>query len=214
MRIEPVAVYAADDAAAPYRAMAARDVALPGAGPAAYLDIAAIIAAAREVQADALHPGWGFLSESPALAQACVENGITFVGPSPALLALFGDKLRAREFAIAACVPVAEAGATPARAKSLLADGPIMLKAAAGGGGRGMRIVRDADALEQSWTLCAAEAEAAFGNSAVYAERYMTARVISRFKSSAMASRPVRLARGIVRCNGGARKSRNSRRRW
>jgi acetyl/propionyl-CoA carboxylase alpha subunit/acetyl-CoA carboxylase carboxyltransferase component len=171
--IEPVAVYAADDAAAPYRAMAARDVALPGAGPAAYLDIAAIIAAAREVQADALHPGWGFLSESPALAQACVENGITFVGPSPALLALFGDKLRAREFAIAACVPVAEAGATPARAKSLLADGPIMLKAAAGGGGRGMRIVRDADALEQSWTLCAAEAEAAFGNSAVYAERYI-----------------------------------------
>jgi acetyl/propionyl-CoA carboxylase alpha subunit len=171
--VTPIAVYAADDASAPYCAMAARAIALPGTGPAAYLDIAAIIAAAKEAGADAIHPGWGFLSESPAFAQACIEAGMAFVGPSPGLLALFGDKLRAREFAQTCGVPIAESAATPSGAESLLTTGPIMIKAASSGGGRGMRVVRDLAELEQAWALCAAEARSAFGDGAVYAERYI-----------------------------------------
>jgi acetyl/propionyl-CoA carboxylase alpha subunit/acetyl-CoA carboxylase carboxyltransferase component len=170
--IFPIAIFSTDDAAAPFRAMA-EAIALPGTGPAAYLDIPAIIAAARAAQADALHPGWGFLSESPALAEACAAAGITFVGPSPALLSLFGDKLRARELAAQSGVPVAETAATLPSARELLAHGPVMVKAAAGGGGRGMKLVQDRTALDAAWGDCAAEAQAAFGDGTVYAERYI-----------------------------------------
>ncbi len=170
--ITAIAMFSTDDAGAPFCGIA-EAVALPGSGPAAYLDIPAIIAAARLARADALHPGWGFLSESPALAQACADAGIIFVGPSPALLALFGDKLRARELAVSAGVPVAETAATLAGARELLALGPVMVKAAAGGGGRGMRLARDLPRLEAAWGDCAAEAQAAFGDGTVYAERYI-----------------------------------------
>ncbi len=170
--ITPIAMFSADDAAAPFRFMA-EAIPLPGTGPAAYLDIAAIIAAARAARADALHPGWGFLSVSPARARACAEAGIIFVGPPAELLALFGDKLRARELAVSSGVPVAETAATLRDAGALLAGGPVMVKAAAGGGGRGMRLARDAITLEAAWENCAAEAQAAFGDGTVYAERYI-----------------------------------------
>jgi acetyl/propionyl-CoA carboxylase alpha subunit len=170
--ITPIAVFSTDDAGAPFCGMA-EAIALSGAGPAAYLDIEAIIAAARTARADALHPGWGFLSESPTLARACAEAGITFVGPPAELLALFGDKLRARELAVASGVPVAETAATLQDGRDLLAQGPVMVKAASGGGGRGMRLVRDLTGLEAAWRDCAAEAQAAFGNGTVYAERYV-----------------------------------------
>jgi acetyl/propionyl-CoA carboxylase alpha subunit/acetyl-CoA carboxylase carboxyltransferase component len=170
--ITPIAIFSADDANAPFRNMA-EAIALPGSGPAAYLDIAAIIEAARTARADALHPGWGFLSESAALAEACAATGVTFVGPSPALLSLFGDKLRARELAAQSSVPVAETAATLPGARELLAHGPVMVKAAAGGGGRGMKLAPDVTTLEAAWADCAAEAQAAFGDGTVYAERYI-----------------------------------------
>jgi acetyl-CoA carboxylase carboxyltransferase component/acetyl/propionyl-CoA carboxylase alpha subunit len=171
--ITPIAIFSTDDAGAPFCGMA-EAIALPGAGPAAYLDIAAVIAAARAARADALHPGWGFLSESPALARACAAAGIRFVGPPAELLALFGDKLRARALAVASGVPVAETAATLQGARELLAQGPVMVKAAAGGGGRGMRLARDLTGLEAAWRDGAAEAQAAFGDGTVYAERYIS----------------------------------------
>jgi len=171
--LTPVTMFSTDDAQAPFRGMAPLSVALPGGGPAAYLDIPAIIAAAREARADALHPGWGFLSESPALAEACATAGLTFIGPSPALLTVFGDKLRARKLAVAAKVPVARSAATLSTARGVLHNGPVMVKAAAGGGGRGMRLVRDPKELETAWNHCAAEAGSAFGDNRVYAEAYI-----------------------------------------
>jgi len=143
---------------------------LPGRGPSAYLDVVALIEAARRGGAALLHPGWGFLSESADLAQACGEAGISFVGPSPEHLALFGDKRRARELAAAHGVPMAEAAATPDAAVTLLRRGPVMLKAAAGGGGRGMRVVRDAEEMDAAWAAASAEARLAFGDGSIFAE--------------------------------------------
>jgi acetyl/propionyl-CoA carboxylase alpha subunit/acetyl-CoA carboxylase carboxyltransferase component len=171
--ITPITIFSVDDAEAPFRGMAPAAIALPGRGPAAYMDIDAIIAAAREARADALHPGWGFLSESPALAEACAAAGLTFIGPSPALLNLFGDKLRARKLAAAAKVPVIKSATTLSTAKAFLARGPVMVKAAGGGGGRGMRLVREPRALEAAWRDCAAEALMAFGDGRVFAEHYL-----------------------------------------
>lgn len=171
--IHAVAAWAGDDAGAPYLRAADGSVRLPGAGPSAYLDVAAVVAAARRVGADALHPGWGFLSENAALARACAEAGIIFVGPPPGLLELFGDKARARALAVACDVPVPEGALSLDEARALLADGPLMLKAVAGGGGRGMRPVAHEAELAEAWRRCAAEAGAAFGNDAIYAERLL-----------------------------------------
>jgi acetyl/propionyl-CoA carboxylase alpha subunit/acetyl-CoA carboxylase carboxyltransferase component len=164
-------VFAADDDGAPYLGWMAARTALPGAGPAAYLDVAAIVEAARRVGADAVHPGWGFLSETPALAQACEAAGLVFVGAAPRLLDLLGDKRRARDAAAASGVPVPEAAADVAGARALLRGGPVLLKPAAGGGGRGMRVVTEPDALEAAWREAAQEAVLAFGSFAVFAER-------------------------------------------
>ncbi len=164
-------VFAADDDGAPYLGWMAARTALPGAGPAAYLDVTAIVEAARRVGADAVHPGWGFLSETPALAQACEAAGLVFVGAAPRLLDLLGDKRRARDAAAASGVPVPEAAADVAGARALLRGGPVLLKPAAGGGGRGMRVVTEPDALEAAWREAAQEAVLAFGSFAVFAER-------------------------------------------
>ena len=169
--IHTIALYAADDSDAPYLRAADETIALPGAGPAAYLDADAILTSARQMCADALHPGWGFLSENAQFAEGCAGAGLLFVGPSPEILRIFGDKNRARQHAIECGVPVLEAVGTQAEAEALLGKGPIMLKAVAGGGGRGMRIVRRHNQLQQAWEICATEAAAAFGNSEVYAER-------------------------------------------
>lgn len=172
--IASVALYATDDADSPHVAAADRAVALPGAGARAYLDIAAVVAIARAEGCDALHPGYGFLSENPALARACAEAGVVFVGPSPEHLETFGDKARARALAAERGLPLIPGtgtiGLDEARAFQA-AHGAIMLKARAGGGGRGMRAVLDPGELDAAFAACAREAEAAFGDGGLYAER-------------------------------------------
>ncbi|MFO1328873.1 MAG: carboxyl transferase domain-containing protein [Rubrivivax sp.] len=175
--IATVAVYAADDAGSLHRRRADAAVELPGSGPAAYLDMAALLAAAREHGCDALHPGYGFLSERADFAQACADADITFVGPTPGQLALFGDKAQARQLAQGAGVPVMPAtrgGATldeVARFFDEHAAGGIVIKAVGGGGGRGMRVVRRHDELAEAYARCRSEAGGAFGVDTVYAER-------------------------------------------
>jgi acetyl-CoA carboxylase carboxyltransferase component/acetyl/propionyl-CoA carboxylase alpha subunit len=172
--LESVAIHPADDADSPHVAAADRAVALPGAGARAYLDIAAVVAAARAEGCDALHPGYGFLSENPALARACAEAGIVFVGPSPEHLETFADKARARALAAERGLPLIPGtgtiGLDEARAFQA-AHGAIMLKARAGGGGRGMRAVLDPGELDAAFAACAREAKAAFGDDGLYAEK-------------------------------------------
>jgi acetyl/propionyl-CoA carboxylase alpha subunit/acetyl-CoA carboxylase carboxyltransferase component len=172
--LSSVAVHATDDAGSPHVTAADQAVALPGAGAKAYLDIAAIIAAAQAEGCDALHPGYGFLSENPALARACAEAGIVFVGPSPEHLETFGDKAAARALAAKRGVPlIPGTGAiSPDGARAFQAEhGAIMLKARAGGGGRGMRAVLDPGELDAAFAACEREALAAFGDGGLYAEK-------------------------------------------
>ncbi|MFF0458603.1 carboxyl transferase domain-containing protein [Nocardia africana] len=178
--IPTVAIHPDDDAACAHVARAGEAIRLPGAGPAAYLAINEIVAAAVRTGCDALHPGYGFLSENPALAEACAESGITFVGPSQEALALFGDKSAARARARALNIPVLTGteGATDlAEARAFFGGlgpgGAVMVKALAGGGGRGMRPVTRAEELEEALRRCASEAAAAFGDPAVYVERLL-----------------------------------------
>ena len=167
----PLGVHADDERGAPYLAEMDGSFGLPGSGPAAYLNPAALLHAAAALGADALHPGWGFLSESSALAEACAGAAVTFIGPDAALLSLFGDKRRTRALAQEQGVPVAAAAHDPASAAVLLASGPVMVKAAAGGGGRGMRVVRDAASLNAAWHDASAEAAQFFGHGEVFAEQ-------------------------------------------
>ncbi|WP_327654638.1 acetyl-CoA carboxylase family protein [Streptomyces sp. NBC_00483] len=139
-----------------------------------YLDAEALVAAARRSGCTYLHPGYGFLSESAAFARRCAGAGLTFVGPSPEVLDLFGDKARARALAVGTGVPVlpgTEGDTTLEEARAFLAEGPVMVKAVGGGGGRGMRVVRDAAELDEAWERCASEAQQAFGRSELYVER-------------------------------------------
>ncbi|TFV62270.1 ATP-grasp domain-containing protein [Geodermatophilus sp. DF01-2] len=172
-----VAVAATDELDAAHLAAADGSYALPGAGPAAHLDVAQVVGAATATGCDLLHPGYGFLSENPDLAEACAAAGLTFVGPPPGTLDLFGDKVRARGLAEAAHVPVLRgtaAGVDAATVADLLADtGAVMLKARAGGGGRGTRVVRTGDDIPAALARAASEAEKAFGDGAVFAEAYL-----------------------------------------
>ncbi|GAA0263985.1 acetyl-CoA carboxylase family protein [Cryptosporangium japonicum] len=172
--VETVAVHPDDDANCAHVARADRAVRLPKAGAAAYLDVDAIVDAAVRTGCDALHPGYGFLSESPALARACAAAGITFVGPSPESLELFGNKVAARERARALGIPVLASTSDPAAARDFLArHGAVMVKARAGGGGRGMRPVTRPEDLDETLRRCASEARASFGDDAVYLEQLM-----------------------------------------
>ncbi len=176
MNIRAVGIYSEDDALSLHtrRTDAARG--LKGVGPAAYLDAAQIIAVAKEAGCDAVHPGYGFLSENASFAAECAKAGLTFVGPTAKTLELFGNKAAARAMAETCGVPVMRGTAQPtslqeARAFLETLDGAsVMLKAIAGGGGRGMRPVRSADQLEQAFHLCQAEALAAFGSGDLYVE--------------------------------------------
>jgi len=155
-------------------------IALPTPGVAGYLDVAAIVAAAVDSGADLVHPGYGFLSESAELARACAEAGLTFVGPSPDTLSLFGDKGSARDHALQQGVPVLDATGRDASLDEVAAllerhRGGIMIKAVSGGGGRGMRPVTDLADVAEAYDRCRSEAERAFGHGAVYAERLMGA---------------------------------------
>ncbi|MCV7332012.1 ATP-grasp domain-containing protein [Mycobacterium cookii] len=170
-----VAVYAEDDADSPHVHAADEAIALPGAGPAAYLDHAAILSAAKESGAELIHPGYGFLSEQTGFARACAAAGFTFVGPDAAALELFGNKSSARRAAVAADVPVLPATDGPSSIEDIRAfaaehkDG-IVIKALAGGGGRGMRVVRSADQVDDAYRQCAGEAELGFGDGSLFAE--------------------------------------------
>ncbi|MFI6042715.1 carboxyl transferase domain-containing protein [Nocardia sp. NPDC051321] len=171
-----LAVYTAEERDALHVRLADDAVQLPGAGAAAYLDVRAVVAAARKAgPAAVVHPGYGFLSESADLASACAAAELVFVGPAPEVLRTFGDKVAARAAAERAGVPVlaaTSAGAGVGEMAALLAAHPtgVMVKAAAGGGGRGMRVVRELASLGEAYERCRAEALAGFGDAAVYAE--------------------------------------------
>jgi len=173
-----VAIYPADDATSLHVRAADAAHEIPGKGARAYLDIDAVIAAAKATACDALHPGYGFLAENASLARRCREEGIVFVGPSPEALDLFGDKVAAKALAKRCGLPVIEGTAGPTTLKeakaffaSRAAGGAVVIKAVAGGGGRGMRVVEDVSRLEESYARCQSEAKAAFGSEQVYVER-------------------------------------------
>jgi acetyl/propionyl-CoA carboxylase alpha subunit/acetyl-CoA carboxylase carboxyltransferase component len=173
-----VAVYAEDDADSTHVHAADEAISLPGTGPAGYLDHAAILAAAKESGAEQIHPGYGFLSEQPEFARACAAAGYTFVGPDADALELFGNKSSARHVAAGAGVPVLPATDGPSSVEDIRRfaaahAGDIVIKALAGGGGRGMRIVRSADQIDDAYRQCAAEAELGFGDRAVFAEAHL-----------------------------------------
>ncbi|MEX2048912.1 MAG: pyruvate carboxylase, partial [Gemmatimonadota bacterium] len=173
-----VAIYSEEDSLALHRYKADEAYLLPSKrGPVeAYLDIEAIVALAVEKGVDAIHPGYGFLSENAAFARRCAEEGIAFIGPTPEQLEQFGDKITAREIALAAGLPVVPGTPEPVDDAGALAFAqqigfPLMVKAAAGGGGRGMRVARDEAELAQVLTVARREATAAFGRGDVYVEK-------------------------------------------
>ena len=169
--IETVAVHSDADASLPYVAEADHAVRLPGNAPAdTYLRIDLVVEAAQRSGADAVHPGYGFLSENAAFARAVLDAGLTWVGPPPEAIEAMGDKVRAKEIAEKAGVPVLSAPSEPSEA-----DLPLLVKASAGGGGRGMRVVRTLDRLEVEIEAARAEAESAFGDGTVFVEPYVEA---------------------------------------
>ncbi len=177
--ITSVAVYADDDATSPHVHAASAAVALGATGPAAYLDGARLISIAKAQGCDAVHPGYGFLSERADFARACAEAGLRFIGPTPAQLALFGDKAQARALAQQQGVPLmpgTQTAVTLQEAQAFFAQhahAGIVIKAIGGGGGRGMRAVASADDLPAAYARCRSEAQAAFGVDGVYVERLM-----------------------------------------
>ena len=178
--IPAVAVHSEDDARSLHVRQADEAVALPGVGARAYLDMDAIVAAAQASGCDALHPGYGFLSENAEFARRCAKAGIAFVGPPPEALALFGDKTRARRLAEEHDVPMPAGLSQPVdvaaaeRFFAALPEGSAMLfKAVGGGGGRGMRVVRAAAEVADAYARARSEAEAAFGAGDVYVEQFL-----------------------------------------
>ncbi|WP_027515821.1 carboxyl transferase domain-containing protein [Bradyrhizobium sp. WSM1417] len=174
LRIRSVGISSEDDVASLHTKRCDDVRLLEGVGPKAYLDAAQIIAAAKEAGCDAIHPGYGFLSENADFAAACARSGITFVGPSPETLTVFGDKGKARALAAERGVAVMRGtskATTLAEAREMFdALGGLMIKAVAGGGGRGMRPVYNREDIEQAYELCRTEALQAFGNGDVYVE--------------------------------------------
>jgi acetyl-CoA carboxylase, biotin carboxylase subunit len=177
--IKSVAVYSEADRAALHTRYADEAYGIgPAAAAQSYLNGARIIDTALACGADAIHPGYGFLSEQSAFAQACAEAGIVFVGPSPETLQMLGDKVQARliaERAGVASVPgsLGRVSAEEALALAPTIGYPLLIKAAAGGGGKGIRLVEEEGALETALRMAAAEAQASFGDAGLYLERYL-----------------------------------------
>ena len=175
--IEAVAVYSTADRDAAHVRLADRAVCIGPPSPAeSYLNIASIVAAANTTGCDAVHPGYGFLSERPAFVEACVDNDLVFVGPDAKVMAQMGDKVEAKAAMRAAGVPLVpgtEQATTLDQATKLAPElgFPVLLKAAAGGGGRGMRLVASAGELEDAYATASGEAEAAFGDGSIYLEK-------------------------------------------
>src|SRR6187401_2932096 len=179
--VRTVAIYSHEDRFALHRFKAdeAYRVGKPGEPIRAYLDIPGIVGLAKEVGVDAVHPGYGFLSENAHFARACAEAGITFVGPRPEILDQLGDKVAARGIAARAAVPVLSGGDQPVAgiddAKTLAEKlgYPVIVKASMGGGGRGMRVVRTADKLAEAIESAQREAGTAFGVPDVFLEKFV-----------------------------------------
>jgi acetyl-CoA carboxylase biotin carboxylase subunit len=178
--IEAVAVYSTADREAPHVQLADRAVCI-GPGPAtdSYLSIRAVIGAAETTGCEAVHPGYGFLSENPAFVRACEENGLVFVGPPADVMERMGDKVRAKEAMRDAGVPLVPGSDGSGSLDDLRriareAGFPVLLKAAAGGGGKGMRLVTSEDELEGAYGAARAEAESAFGDPSLYLEKALS----------------------------------------
>ncbi len=160
MAISTVAVYTDDDRDAPHVRLADEACAI---GPS-YLDAARIVAAAQSIAADAIHPGYGFLSENARFAEACIGAGLAFIGPAPDAIRSMGLKAQAKQIAASCGIPVVPPGST---------EFPVLIKASAGGGGRGMRLVRDQSELDTALESARSEAERSFGDGALILERYI-----------------------------------------
>jgi acetyl-CoA carboxylase, biotin carboxylase subunit len=180
MEIKTVAVYSDADKECLHVSRADEAIHIgPALSRKSYLNQDAVIAAARKTNADAVHPGYGFLSESASFAQACHDNGLIFIGPSSRAIARAGDKSAARQILIKMGIPVIP-GSDDTISDADMACGiaqkvgyPVILKAAGGGGGRGMRIARNRQDLLAAFSVASAEAGAAFGNPALYLEKYI-----------------------------------------
>jgi len=175
-----IAIFSEPDRAALHVLMA--DEAYPvGPGPSreSYLNLERVIDTAKRVRADAIHPGYGFFAENAAFARACAGAGIAFIGPSAETIEALGDKLEARKTALAVGVPVVPGSQGPVGSRDEAArlarelGYPLMLKAAAGGGGKGMRVVRSDAELAAAWDVTRGEAKAAFGDDRVFVERFI-----------------------------------------
>ncbi|MEP7023504.1 MAG: biotin carboxylase N-terminal domain-containing protein [Actinomycetota bacterium] len=180
MGIRAIAVYSEADAALPFVTEADEAVLIGAAAPArSYLDSAAVLAAARQTGARAIHPGYGFLAENPAFATAVTAAGLAWIGPPPAAIELMGDKISARNLMAQAGLPVAAGSAEPvtdAAAAAAEADRigyPVMIKASAGGGGIGMSVAHDAAALAAGFETARSRAERFFGSPEILLERYI-----------------------------------------
>ena len=178
--IPTVAVHSTADTDAMHVRLADESVCIgPPSARDSYLNIPAILSAAAVTGADAIHPGYGFLSENARFAEMVEAHGMTFVGPSPAHIRMMGDKIAAKAAMASLGVPLVPGsdGAVPdldaARAVGERIGYPVLVKAAAGGGGRGMKVARTADELEEAWTVARTEARTAFGDDAVYIEKYL-----------------------------------------
>ncbi|PPB81210.1 acetyl-CoA carboxylase biotin carboxylase subunit [Albidovulum inexpectatum] len=180
MGIRSVAVHSTADADAMHVRMADESVCIgPAPSSQSYLSIPAIISACEITGADAIHPGYGFLSENATFVQALEDHGIAFIGPSAEHIRIMGDKITAKETAKSLGIPVVPgsdggvADVADARRIAEQIGYPVIIKATAGGGGRGMKVARDADELESAFRTARAEAKAAFGNDEVYIEKYL-----------------------------------------
>jgi acetyl-CoA carboxylase biotin carboxylase subunit len=175
-RIEAVAVYSTADAGALHTRLADRAVCIgPPAAAASYLNMASVIAAAETTRCEAIHPGYGFLAENPAFVRACEDNDLVFIGPGADVMERMGDKARAKLELAAAGVPLVPGAETssPAEARAAANDVgfPVLLKARAGGGGKGMRLVEDPARLDDAYARASSEALAAFGDGRLYLEK-------------------------------------------
>jgi acetyl-CoA carboxylase, biotin carboxylase subunit len=175
--VEAVAVYSTVDEDALHVRLADRAVCIgPPQASESYLRIPSLIAAATTTGCEAVHPGWGFLAENPAFVEACADNDLVFVGPSAETMARMGDKVQAKAEMRAADVPVVpgtEGATSPDESEAAAEDAgyPVLLKASAGGGGKGMRLVRGPDELASAYSTASLEAEAAFGDGSLYLEK-------------------------------------------
>ena len=181
MGIRTVAVHSVADADAMHVRLADESVCIgPAPSRDSYLNMPAIISAATITGADAIHPGIGFLSENARFASMVEEHGFTFIGPAPDHLSLMGDKVQAKDAATRFGIPVVPGSdgevkdEADARRWAKKIGYPVLIKAAAGGGGKGMRVANDEDDLAQAWSMARSEAMKSFGNDAVYMEKYLS----------------------------------------